>query len=50
LARRANWQAIECFDTARKVMRSPNEIAKDVLSAVEPVLGARTARSGKDGP
>jgi dTMP kinase len=50
LARRANWKAIECFDTARKVMRSPNEIAKDVLSAVEPVLGARTARSGKDGP
>ncbi len=37
LALEAPWVTIECFDTARGAMRSPKEIAEDVLAAVNKV-------------
>ena len=43
LARRSGWVCIECVDAARGTMRSPQEIARDVLAAVEPVLGSAPA-------
>ena len=42
LSRRSNWVRIECFDPARKAMRSPEEISRAVSAAVEPVLSAAT--------
>lgn len=48
LSRRAAWKTIECFDTSRNSMRSPEEISSDVLAAVEPLLPAKVAKpSGK---
>ena len=46
LARRPNWVRIECFEASRGALRSPQDIARDVLSAVEPVLprGAHAVR------
>src|SRR6202158_137138 len=38
LSRSAPWVTIECFDTATRTMRSVNEMARDVLAAVEPLL------------
>ena len=38
LSGRSNWVRIECFDAARKAMRSPEEISRAVSAAVEPVL------------
>ncbi len=38
LAQNAPWVTIQCFDTTRNAMRLPDEIAQEVLSAVEPVL------------
>jgi dTMP kinase len=40
LAKRAPWATIQCFDTLRNYMRSPEEISADILSAVEPILAA----------
>ena len=44
LSRRPNWATIRCFDAGRHVMRQPEEIAAEVLAAVEPLLAKRTAR------
>ncbi len=41
LASSAPWVTIECFDASRAAMRPVNEIARDVLASVEPLL--RTA-------
>lgn len=41
LSRSAPWVTVECFDSAKQKMRSVDEIAREVLAAVEPVL--RTA-------
>ena len=38
LAHRSNWVRIECFDASRAAMRPPQDIARDVLTAIEPVL------------
>ena len=38
LSREAPWVRIECFDSARNVMRAPKEIAQEVLAAVQPVV------------
>jgi dTMP kinase len=38
LARSTPWVTIECFDATHGTMRSVNEIAREVLGAVEPLL------------
>ncbi len=38
LAAQAPWVTIQCFDSAREIMNSPQEIAQEILSVVEPVL------------
>ena len=38
LSRGFNWKTIECFDVAKQVMRTPEEIAAAVLTAVAPAL------------
>src|SRR5271168_41204 len=38
LAAQAPWVTVQCFDSARNVMYSPEEIAAEILSVVEPVL------------
>ena len=45
LARRPNWVRIECYDAARAAMRPPKDIAREVLAAVEPLLGAAAAHA-----
>ena len=47
LARRPSWATIECFDTARAAMRTPEEIAAEVLAAVESVLSSAAAGRGR---
>src|SRR5580704_10533164 len=50
LSRRASWATIQCFDTTRHVMRPLEEIAAEVLAAVEPLLAKRPApKSRKKG-
>jgi dTMP kinase len=49
LARRPNWAAIECFDSARHEMRTPEHIAADVLAAVEPVLATHATGHARKG-
>jgi dTMP kinase len=41
LARRSHWAIVQCFDDAKLVMRPPDAIAQDVLSAVESLLANR---------
>jgi dTMP kinase len=41
LSRDAPWITIECFDPARRAMRAPDDIARDVWSAVQPVLATQ---------
>jgi hypothetical protein len=38
LARAVNWKTIECFDAAKQVIRSEQEISADVLAAVLPSI------------
>jgi dTMP kinase len=38
LSRRSPWATIQCFDSVRGGMRLPEEISRDVLAAVEPLL------------
>lgn len=40
LSRRSPWATIQCFDSARGGMRLPEEISRDVLAAVDPLLSA----------
>ncbi|HEY2460591.1 MAG TPA: dTMP kinase [Candidatus Acidoferrum sp.] len=50
LSQRASWAKIPCFDSAQGAMRTPEEIAADVLGAVERVLKAKNRQpSGKAG-
>jgi len=46
LSRRPAWATIQCFDGTRNAMRPPEEIAADVLAAVEPALAAHSAKGG----
>jgi dTMP kinase len=43
LSRRPSWATTQCFDATRHIMRPPEEIAAEVLAAVEPVLAKRAA-------
>jgi dTMP kinase len=45
LARRPTWATVECFDPVRAAMRAPEEIAVQVLAAVESAL--TSAATGK---
>jgi dTMP kinase len=47
LSRRAYWATIECFDPARHAMRAPEEIAAEVLAAVESVLSSASVGKGR---
>jgi dTMP kinase len=47
LSRRPSWATMQCFDAARHVMRPPEEIAREVLAAVEPLLAKRPARKSR---
>jgi dTMP kinase len=38
LARRTNWKTIECVDSSKQSMRAPEDIAREVFAAVEPLL------------
>lgn len=49
LSREAPWVTIECFDAARGTMRSPKEIAQDVLAAVNKVTATQIARDSSAG-
>jgi len=49
LAREAPWVTIECFDAARGAMRSPKEIAQDVLAAVNKVTSTQVVRDSGAG-
>jgi dTMP kinase len=40
LSRRPNWKTIECFDAAKQMIRSPQEISADILAAVLSCLPA----------
>jgi dTMP kinase len=43
LSRRESWVTVECFDSSRHAMRTPEAIATDVLAAVEPLLASQVA-------
>ena len=44
LSRQSPWATIQCFDATRSEMRLPEEISRDILSAVNPLLtGAERA-------
>jgi dTMP kinase len=47
LSRRPNWAAIECFDSKLHAMREPQEIAAEVLAAVEAALAPAPAGEGR---
>jgi dTMP kinase len=49
LALEAPWVTIECFDAARGAMRSPKEIAQDVLAAVNKVTSTPVVRDSGAG-
>jgi dTMP kinase len=49
LAREAPWVTIECFDAARAAMRSPKEIAQEVLAAVNKVSTTQVVRDSTAG-
>jgi hypothetical protein len=38
LAKRENWIKVECFDLQEQAIRAPQEIASEILMAVEAVL------------
>lgn len=45
LARDAHWKTVECFDIEKQAMRTPDDIAAEVLQAVLPCMAAaREAR------
>ncbi|HET7150448.1 MAG TPA: hypothetical protein VFI60_03480 [Candidatus Acidoferrum sp.] len=47
LSRRPHWAAIECFDGIRGAMRAPEQIALEVLAAVESVFTSAAAGKGR---
>ncbi len=49
LALEAPWVTIECFDAARGAMRSPKEIAQEVLAAVNKVTSTQVVRDSGAG-
>jgi dTMP kinase len=49
LALQAPWVTIECFDAVRGAMRSPKEIAQDVLASVNKVISTQVVRDSGAG-
>jgi dTMP kinase len=47
LSRGAPWATIQCFDATLKTIREPEDIAMDVLAAVEGVLSSASAGEGR---
>jgi len=47
LSRRAPWATIQCFDAIHYKLRTPQEIAEDVLAAVEPLLSRSSLKEGR---
>jgi dTMP kinase len=47
LSRRSSWAAIECFDGTRAAVRAPEQIASEVLTAVEGVLASAASGKGR---
>ena len=47
LSRSTPWATIQCFDATRNTMREPEEIAIEVLAAVEGVLASASAGEGR---
>jgi dTMP kinase len=47
LSRRSPWATIQCFDTATNTMRPADEIAAEILAAVEPALAAPAVRGAR---
>lgn len=47
LSRRPSWATIQCFDATRHVMRPVEEIAAEVLAAVEPLLATLAGRKSR---
>jgi len=47
LSRRTPWATIQCFDAALDAIREPEDIAADVLAAVEDVLSSASAGEGR---
>jgi dTMP kinase len=46
LAKHAPWTTIQCFDSLRDDMRTPDAISTEILAAVEPVLAQTHAKPG----
>ncbi len=44
LAKRKNWATVQCFDDAQHAMRARDEIAAEILAAVETVLVGMNAQ------
>src|SRR2546427_13215000 len=49
LSRDAPWVTVQCFDAARGEMRPPQDIAREVLAAVEPVILTQVVRESGEG-
>lgn len=47
LSKESPWVRIDCFNAERNAMRRPNDIAKDVLTAVESVLPTVPAKGSR---
>ena len=47
LAQRAPWATIQCFDTMANAMRPADEIAAEVLAAVEPAIAPLATQGGR---
>ena len=43
LSREAPWATVECYDSTRETMRSPKDIAQEVLAAVNRVISTQVA-------
>ncbi len=49
LSLEAPWVTIECYDSARRAMRSPKDIAQEVLAAVNKVTTTQVVRDSSTG-
>ena len=47
LSKRRSWKTIECFDAGPKQMRAPEDIAKEVVGAVLPLLSQLAMKGGR---
>jgi thymidylate kinase len=47
LSRSTPWATIQCFDATQDAMREPEDIAMEVLAAIEGVLASTSAGEGR---